>query len=83
MKIVDLAKADAELEDLLGDVERGEDVLIARDGKPVARLTKVLPIRRTPGLLSQYPEWRDWKYDPSIFAPLMTDEDLEAEGFSL
>jgi prevent-host-death family protein len=83
MKVVDVSEAKTNLAELLTEVERGEEVLIARDGTPVARLCKTKPIRREPGILSNNPAWRDWKYDPSIFAPLMTDEDLEREGFSL
>ena len=83
MKVVDISEAKASLAELLTEVEEGEDVLISRDGTPVARLCKRVPIRREPGILTRSPAWRDWKYDPSIFAPLMTDEDLEREGFSL
>ena len=27
-------------------------------------------IDRTPGALAADPAWRDWKYDPAVFAPL-------------
>ena len=86
MKVVDVSEATAELSSLLAEVESGEEVLIARDGKAVARLSKVpssdqKPINRNPGILADSPAWRDFRYDPAIFAPLETDEDLAAEGW--
>jgi prevent-host-death family protein len=83
MKTIDVEEAQANLAVLLGEVERGEDVVIARDGKPIARLTRVTPIkRRQPGMLRALPGWRDFEFDPSVFAP-MTDEECAVEGWPL
>lgn len=41
MKTVNIHRAKTELSRLLADVERGEEVTIARAGKPVARLVPV------------------------------------------
>lgn len=40
MKVVNVHQAEKQLSRLLAAVEAGEDVLIARDGKPVARLVR-------------------------------------------
>lgn len=42
MGSVNVHQAKTSLSRLLVDVEKGEDIVIARAGKPVARLTKVL-----------------------------------------
>jgi prevent-host-death family protein len=41
MKVVNVHAAKTQLSRLLKEVERGEEVTIARDGKPVARLVPV------------------------------------------
>ena len=81
MKTVDVAEASEDLLRLLMEVEAGHEVVIVRDGKPVARLSKAPLINRTPGVLADTPAWKDFRYDPAIFAPLMTDEELAAEGW--
>lgn len=48
---VKLDDAKADLADLLTIVERGEDVVIARDGKPVARLVRIADARTERGEL--------------------------------
>ena len=78
MKTVSVDEATTTLLALLADVAAGEDVVIARDGTPVARL--VPAIVREPGALRHLPGWRDFKFDPSVFAP-MTDEEIAAEGW--
>jgi prevent-host-death family protein len=40
MKLVNIQQAKAQLSDLLSLVEAGEEVVIARQGKPVARLVQ-------------------------------------------
>eukprot|EP01030_Chromulinospumella_sphaerica_P020963 gene20963-20889_t len=54
MKQVNVHEAKSQLSQLLADVEAGEEVIIARAGKPVARLTLVVAeperkIYRQPG----------------------------------
>lgn len=81
MKTVNVHQAKTSLSALLSAVERGEEVVIARNGKPVARLVAVQPApARCRGEWRALPEWKDFHYDPAIFAP-MTDEDIKAEGW--
>jgi prevent-host-death family protein len=81
MKTVSIHEAKTTLSALLAEVEEGEQVVIARNGKPIARLTRIEPTpRRQPGLLRTLPGWRDFAFEPSVFAPL-TDNELAAEGW--
>jgi prevent-host-death family protein len=81
MKTVNIHEAKTTLSALLAAVEEGEQVVIARNGKPIAQLTRIEPTpRRQPGLLRALPGWRDFTFDPSVFAPL-SDEELAAEGW--
>ena len=50
--MVNVHKAKTELSRLLEAVENGEDVVIARAGKPVARLVPVAAQERVPGSLA-------------------------------
>jgi prevent-host-death family protein len=47
-----LHEAGSNLSRLLKEVERGEEVVIARHGEPVAKLVPVLPAKRTLGSMS-------------------------------
>ena len=63
-KQVNVAEAKATLSQLLDDASRGEDVVIARAGKPIARLVPVVE-----------PKWRvlgflDLDVDDAAFEPL-------------
>ena len=65
-KQVNVAEAKATLSQLLDDASRGEDVVIARAGKPIARLVPVVE-----------PKWRvlgflDLDVDDAAFEPLST-----------
>jgi prevent-host-death family protein len=81
MKIINVHEAKTTLSALLAEVERGEDVTIARNGIPVAKLVRIgAPPARQAGLLRSQPGWQDFTYDPAVFAP-MTDAELEAEGW--
>jgi prevent-host-death family protein len=81
MKTVNVHEAKTRLSALLSDVERGEDVVIARNGTPVARLVRIeqAPGRQR-GEWRELPAWQGFVYDPSVFAP-MTDQDLKDEGW--
>jgi len=48
---VDIHEAKTHFSQLLARVERGEEVIIAKEGKPIARLVSVRerPARRVPG----------------------------------
>ena len=66
---------------LLKEAEQGKEVVIERDGKPVARLAVVEePVRkkRIPG---QYAG--QFQYADDIFKPLETDEELREYGFDV
>jgi prevent-host-death family protein len=81
MKTVDIREAETTLSTLLAEVEQGEQIVITRNGRPIVRLTRIAPTRRRqPGLLRALPAWRDFTFDPSVFAPMM-DAELEAEGW--
>ncbi|MET4783369.1 type II toxin-antitoxin system Phd/YefM family antitoxin [Glaciihabitans sp. UYNi722] len=51
---VNIYDAKTQLSQLINRVELGEEIVIARHGRPVARLAPLLPQRtdRTPGLLA-------------------------------
>lgn len=81
MKVVNVHEAKTRLSALLATVEQGEDVIIARNGHPIARLTAVAPpIRREPGVLRRLPAWREFRFDPAVFAP-MSDAEMAEEGW--
>jgi len=48
MSICTVAQAKAHLSDLLDRVEKGEELVITRRGKPVASLSPIGPARRSP-----------------------------------
>jgi prevent-host-death family protein len=57
MVTVDVSEAEAEFEALLDRVQRGEEVVITREGKPVARMVATKPASSSHGLSSK--ELRD------------------------
>jgi prevent-host-death family protein len=68
---------------LLKEAEEGKEVVIARDGKPVARLAAV-EARKEPRkgrLAGQYAG--QFQYSDDIFKPLETDEELREYGFDI
>jgi prevent-host-death family protein len=81
MRTVDVYEAKTQLSKILAEVEAGGEVVVARNGVPVARITAVRPrVKRIPGELRGSPGWENFVYDPSIFAPL-TDEQMKEEGW--
>jgi antitoxin (DNA-binding transcriptional repressor) of toxin-antitoxin stability system len=81
MKTVAIRKAKATRSALLVKIERGEQIAITRNGKPIAELIRIEPNpQRLPNLLGKLPAWRDFTFDPSDFAPL-TDKEIAAEGW--
>ncbi len=81
MKTVNIHEAKTTLSQLLVEVEQGEDVVIARNGQPIARLTAMQPaLKRTPGAWRSLPGWENFTYDPAVLAP-MTDEEMRDEGW--
>jgi prevent-host-death family protein len=82
MKTVNVHEAKSTLSQLLADVEQGEDVVIARNGVPVARLTSLQPvITREPGLWKKFPGWEGFVLASNVLAP-MTDKEMEDEGWA-
>ena len=70
---INVAEAKAKLSSLLDRAAAGENIVIARAGKPVARLVPVAEAtERKPGLL------RDWKIPSDVFLEPMDPEDLDA-----
>jgi prevent-host-death family protein len=80
-----LADAKAHLSALVSQAERGDETIITRHGKPVARLVPVRPARRRGGQLAGDPRWANVTHEDllAIFAPLNTDEELRAEGWEV
>jgi antitoxin (DNA-binding transcriptional repressor) of toxin-antitoxin stability system len=56
-------------------------VVIARNGEPVAKLTRYQPAhRRARGSWRWSPGWEGFRYDPAAFAP-MTEQEMTDEGW--
>ncbi len=75
MPNVNVAEAKAKLSELLDRAVAGEDIVIARAGKPLARLVPVNPIEpRKPGA------WRGWgaSIPTEVFLAPSDPEDLDA-----
>jgi prevent-host-death family protein len=69
---VNIAEAKAKLSSLLDRVLAGEEVVIARAGKPLARLTPVQRLARKRGA------WRNLKISADALLEPMAPEDLDA-----
>jgi prevent-host-death family protein len=83
MKTVNIHEAKTTLSALLAEAEQGEQIVITRNGKPIAQLTCIEPkLHRQPGLLRALLAWRDFIFDPSVFAPT-GDEELVAECWTV
>jgi prevent-host-death family protein len=81
MRTVNVYEAKTQLSRILAEVEQGGEVVVARNGVPVARITAVKPkVARIPGELRGFPGWEHVAFDPALFAP-MTDEELREEGW--
>ncbi len=87
MKQVNIHEAKTRLSQLIADVERGDEVVIARAGKPAVRLVKVEPerkvLRKAGRLKGQFwfaPDYDEADaeilemFEESINAPLFPDE---------
>ena len=76
MPVVNVHKAKTHLSRLLAQVEDGEEVVIARNGKPIARLVR-LQRQGKP----QFGSWKDRiVLDDSFFDPLPEEELSAWEG---
>jgi len=76
MTQVNIHEAKTHLSALLARVEKGEEIVIARNGKPVAQLKPIesAPRKRQFGQMKNLPQIPD-----EFFAPL-TDEELKEMG---
>jgi prevent-host-death family protein len=69
---VNVHVAKTQLSSLLERVARGEEIIIAKAGKPIARLVPLVPVERPLGFVQA-------SIDPSFFDPL-PEEELTAWG---
>jgi prevent-host-death family protein len=68
MSIVNIHEAKTHLSRLLQRVRAGEEIIIAKGGKPIARLCPLSPVSpRAPGLLAG-------QMDETFFDPLPSEE---------
>jgi antitoxin (DNA-binding transcriptional repressor) of toxin-antitoxin stability system len=85
-RTVNMHEAKTQLSQIVAELEvTGEEVVLARNGKPVAKIVRLEPVRRKQrlGLMKSHPVWGDFKVDPADFEPLMTDDDLRREGYDV
>jgi len=81
MKQVNIHEAKTTLSQLIAEAERGEEVVIARNGVPVVRLVPVTTAMRCEyGAWRRLPGWENFQYDASVFAPV-TDQEMADEGW--
>ncbi len=81
MQTVNIQKAKTTLSALLAKVEQGVQIVITRNGAPIAQLTRIEPKPHCqPGLLRALPAWREFTFDSSDFAPL-TEEEVAEEAW--
>jgi len=70
---VNVAEAKAKLSELLDRALAGEEIVIARAGRPLVRLVPVDELKpRVPGA------WRGWEASPEALLAPMDPEDLDA-----
>ena len=84
---INIAEAQARLAELLARAEAGEDVIIARGGRPIARLVPLQPRPRPeppprrPGLASHWRNDPDWdRLNKALLEPMSEEELAIAEG---
>ena len=81
MRTVNVHEAKSTLSALLAQVEQGDEIVIARNGRAVAKLVRIpSPAQREPGAWHALPGWAAFRYDPAVLAP-MTDAELAEEGW--
>ena len=70
-------EAKTHLSRYLAAVERGEEIVIARGKKPIARLTAFAPVSRPPRPKAGEIQGEPFEFPAAAFAPLTTEELLE------
>lgn len=73
MSSVNIAEAKAKLSELINRAVSGEEIVIARAGKPMARLVPVKEMQPRKG-----GAWRGWKVSTEALLAPMDPEDLDA-----
>ncbi len=73
MQTVNIHAAKSQLSRLIEAVEAGEEVVIARAGKPVARLVSMTPAQPAPRRLGTL----DGRYDLDVFDDPLPDDLLD------
>ena len=71
MQTYNVHEAKTRLSELLQRVEQGEEFILARGGKPIARLTRLTREPRRPGYLGD-----EFRLDPDLF--VSTDSEIES-----
>lgn len=74
MTTMNIAEAKSKLSELVARAEAGEEVVIARNGKPSVRLQPVAPVRKAPRVLGA---WDHLNID--IPDSVFFDRDIELE----
>jgi antitoxin (DNA-binding transcriptional repressor) of toxin-antitoxin stability system len=84
METVTVDKAQTDSLALLAEVEGGTDVTGTRHGRAIAGIVPSPKIiNRVPGGHRKWPGWENFVFDPSVFAPMTDEEELEAERWDL
>lgn len=77
MRQVNIHEAKTHFSELIAAVERGEEIVIARRGKPVARMSAPKSVPREARHKPRFGLWKGKiKVAPSFYEP-MSDEELE------
>lgn len=77
MSVVEISKAESELSKLVDRVEAGEEVVIARNDKPVAKLVLLESATATVSGYGRFSHLRD-KIPDNLFLEPMSEDELEA-----
>lgn len=80
---VNMLEAKSQLSSLIVAAERGEEVLIARNGKPIARIVPYHPPQVKPpgawkGLIPYSTDWRSSETDRAVERLLTGEDDAPA-----
>lgn len=89
---VNIAEAKAKLSELVDAASRGEEIVLARHGKPMARLTRIASAQRGPRKFGQDEHaarhidwdkwWNDWKAMDKEIEDAYEKADLTPRGFA-
>ena len=75
MRQVNIHEAKTHFSELIAAVERGEDIVIARRGKPVAKLGPGIPAETSPTRQRVFGQWAGKiRVDPSFYEPMSEEE---------